>query len=70
MVGALSPRVTLVWAAGIYALCVLNATIALTVQPATFLLASQITTNAGIVMLVVWTVHFTRARLTPRPVAV
>jgi uncharacterized membrane protein len=59
-------RVTLTWAAGIYALCALNATIALTVQPATFLLASQITTNAGIVLLVVWTIRFTRARLTPK----
>ncbi|HEY1707318.1 MAG TPA: VC0807 family protein [Rhizomicrobium sp.] len=59
-------RVTLTWSSGIYALCALNAAIALTVRPATFLLASQITTNAGIVLLVIWTIRFTRDRLAPK----
>ncbi len=55
--------VTFTWALGIYALCGLNAMLALNLEPAQFLLVSQITTNAFIVLMVIWTIRFTRTRL-------
>jgi hypothetical protein len=56
--------VTLVWALGIYLLCAVNAALALTVQPANYLLASQVTNIAFNVALSVWTIRFTTGRLT------
>jgi hypothetical protein len=56
--------VTLVWAFGIYLLCAVNAALALTVQPANYLLASQITNIAFNVALSLWTIRFTTGRLT------
>ena len=56
--------VTLVWALGIYLLCAVNAALALTVQPANYLLASQITNIAFNVALSVWTIRFTTGRVT------
>jgi len=56
--------VTLVWALGVYLLCAVNAALALTVQPANYLLASQLTNIALSVTLSVWTIRFTRERLT------
>lgn len=58
--------VTLAWAIGVYLLCALNVTLAFTLAPANYLLASQITTMTGIIGLTVWTIRFTRARLTRR----
>jgi hypothetical protein len=59
--------VTLVWAIGIYSVCALNMILALNLQPANFLLASQITTMTVIIALTAWTIRFTRGRLTRRP---
>ena len=56
--------VTLVWALGVYLLCAVNAALALTIQPANYLLASQVTNIALSVSLSVWTIRFTRVRLT------
>jgi hypothetical protein len=59
--------VTLVWAIGVYLLCALNVTLALNVAPASYLLMSQLTTTTAIIALTVWTIRFTRKRLTPQP---
>jgi len=59
-------RVTFVWAAGVYALCGLNMTLALYLPPANYLLVSQITSFTLIIALVAWTIRFTRTRLTRR----
>ncbi len=56
--------VTLVWALGVYLVCAANTTLALTVQPANYLLASQLTNIAFNVALSVWTIRFTTVRLT------
>jgi hypothetical protein len=61
--------VTLVWAIGVYSLCALNVTLALTMAPASYLLVSQITTTTAIIALTVWTIRFTRTRLTPSTVS-
>lgn len=54
---------TLVWAAGIYFLSTLNVTLALNLPPATFLLVGQITSTVVNIALIVWTIRFSRARL-------
>lgn len=59
-------RVTFVWATGVYALCGLNMTLALYLPPANYLLVSQITSFTLIIGLIVWTIRFTRTRLTRR----
>jgi hypothetical protein len=55
--------ITIIWAIAIYSLCALNVTLALTLAPANYLLASQITTNAVILTLIVWAIRFARTRL-------
>ncbi len=55
---------TIVWAFGVYALCAFNITLALTLPPASYLIASQVTGAVVIVSLVIFTIRFTRSRLT------
>jgi hypothetical protein len=54
---------TLVWAAGIFGLSLMNVTLALTLQPASYLLVSQVTSMTVNVVLIVWSINFSRTRL-------
>ena len=57
--------ITIVWAVGIYSLSALNATLALTLAPATYLLVGQVTSMTVNISLIVWSIRYSRARLAP-----
>ena len=61
---------TMVWAVALYCLSALNATLAFTLEPATYLLVAQITSMTVNISLIVWSIRFSRARLTPHVAAV
>jgi hypothetical protein len=54
---------TLVWAIGIYTQSTLNAVLALSLAPATYLLVSQIVNIMMNVTLIIWSIRFTRSQL-------
>lgn len=56
---------TMVWAFGIAVLGGVGLALAITLPPATFLLAANIVNTAVNLVLVIWTIRFVRARLTP-----
>ena len=55
---------TLVWAIGIFSLSIINVSLALTLAPANYLLVSQITSMTINIALIIWTINFSRSRLT------
>jgi hypothetical protein len=55
--------ITMVWAVAIYSLSALNAGLALTLEPATYLLVGQVTSMTVNISLIVWSIRFSRARL-------
>ena len=57
---------TMVWTVAIYCLSALNAGLALTLEPATYLLVGQITSLTVNISLIVWSIRFSRARLAPQ----
>jgi hypothetical protein len=54
---------TMVWAIAIYGLSAMSVTLALTLEPATYLLVNQVASMTINIALIVWTVRFSRARL-------
>jgi hypothetical protein len=60
---------TMVWAVAIYCLSTLNAALALTLEPATYLLVSQVTSMTINISLIIWSIRFSRARLAPQVAA-
>jgi hypothetical protein len=54
---------TLVWAFGIYGLSLVNVSLALNLAPANYLLVSQITSMTVNIALIVWSIRFSRRRL-------
>lgn len=55
---------TMVWAAGTLSLSAISLVLALLLEPATYLLVNNIVNIGANIALVVWTIRFTRARLT------
>ena len=56
---------TLVWGAGVIVIAAINVVLALRLGAAHYLLASQVLNTGGNVLLVLWTIQFTRRRLLP-----
>ncbi len=55
--------ITLVWAIAIYSLSTLNAGLALTLAPATYLLVAQVTSMTVNITLIAWSIRYSRTRL-------